>query len=206
MAQVQATSDLQQLQELLQQQLSSSSTPSSTAAAFKQTLQLAASQPAAEAAAAANAESVLNLLTGTWLQQVQDASISELSECLFSCSKLGFKHEGLWSKTLAAVPARCVDGDGRDLANIAFALASMAERNGGDIPGVSREDAQEVLRAVTQQVVSMVSGPGGASDHSHHHDHGDAGCSDHHHKSDKKSVTIGNISTVRWAHEVFDSL
>lgn len=122
-------------------------------------------------------------------------------------SKLGFKDEDLWSRTLAVVPDRCPDGDGRDLANIAFALAAMAERNAGEIPGVSRDDVQDVLRAVTQQVVSMVSGPGGASDHSHDdHDHGDGGCDGHHHKSDKKGVTIGNISTVRWAHEVFESL
>jgi len=102
---------------------------------------------------------------------------------------------------------------GQELSNIAYSIAATADANSGSVPGASREVVEAALRAVTQQLVSMVQGPGGISHHSHSHSHdNDGGCNhdddsqdgecSHHSHGDKGGVTVYHISMVRYAHEV----
>ncbi|WIA42121.1 hypothetical protein OEZ86_009395 [Tetradesmus obliquus] len=85
-----------------------------------------------------------------------------------------------------------------ELANVALALATAAEAGKGAVPGVTREEAGEVLRAVTHQLVTMVtaaSAEAAAAGAAAAADGGSSG----------KGVSMSNIATLRWAHEVFES-
>ena len=176
--QIQQAPDLQHLEQLVQQG-SSSMTAGRTAAAFRRAAILADKIPAA-------AGDVLALLAPIWPRVLPEAVGKDLADALLSLTKLQAKDEALWSSTLAAVPAHIQTASGQDLANIAYALAAMSDINGG-IPGVPRPEVQELLRAVTEEVVSLVSGkPAGD------------GC------GGGRSVSVGNLATVRWAHEVFE--
>lgn len=179
-SQIRQAGDLPQLQQLLQQQSTSSDlTAARTAAAFRRAAVLANDTPDAAGA-------VLDTLAPVWPRVLAEAVGKDLSDVLLAWTKLQVKDESLWQPTLAAVPAQIKLASGQDLANIAYALAAMSEINGG-IPGVSRPDVQELLRAVTEEVVSLVQGkPAGD------------GC------GGDRSVSVGNLATVRWAHEVFD--
>lgn len=190
---------MQQLQELVQQHVSAGAAPTTTtsssddspagmtagraAAAFRRAAVLANKTPAA-------ADPVVNLLVMIWPGVLAGAVGKDLADALLSWTKLQLQDASLWAATLAAVPAQIKVAGGEDLANIAFALAAMSEANGGSVPGVSRPDVQDLLRDVTSEVVSLVQG-GGAGDGA-----GDGG--------EKRSVSVGNLSTVRWAHEVFE--
>jgi hypothetical protein len=143
-------SELQQLQQLVQQAVpndnsSSSLTPTDAAAAYAAVTRLSSgNQPAAAAAAAP----VLQLLAPAWQSALPAATIQDVANVLLCLSKLRYNNAQLWGSSLAAVPALCSDADGQDLANVALALATAAEAGGGAVPGVTREEAEEVLRWV----------------------------------------------------------
>eukprot|EP00775_Hariotina_reticulata_P008046 gene8046-8241_t len=216
-----AAQDLQQLQQVIQQLPHSPFlTTSQAVVAFQQAAALAKQQSSASPEAAADAkqlgQQVLQLLAPLWHSTVASATIKQLSDCLMSLTRLGCQNEELWRDTLAAVTSeQCKEAGGQELSNIAYSIAATADANSGSVPGTSREVVESALRAVTQQLVSMVQGPGGISHHSHSHsshsqDH-DGGC-DHdsgshgdecgHSHGDKGGVTVYHISMVRYAHEV----
>lgn len=190
--------DLQQLQELVQQALqdttpssSSSLSAADTAAAYAAATRLAGKQPAAAAP-------VLQLLAPAWAAALPAASIQDISTALLCWSKLGYSDAQLWGGTLRAVPGLCSAADGQELANVALALATAAEAGKGAVPGVTREEAEEVLRAVTHQLVTMVtaaSAEAAAAGAAAAADGGSSG----------KGVSMSNIATLRWAHEVLES-
>lgn len=180
---------MQQLQQLVQQG-SSSMTAGQTAAAFRRAAVLADKTPDAAAP-------VVDLLAPIWPRVLPEAVGKDLADALLSWTKLQTRDEALWSPTLAAVPAQIKEATGQDLANVAYALAAMSGTNGG-IPGVPRPEVQELLRAVTEEVVSLVSGKPGGEEGSVVG--GDSS------SSSNRSVSVGNLATVRWAHEVFDEV
>lgn len=155
-------------------------TANRAAAAFRRAAVLSGKTPAAAA-------DVLNLLNPIWPGVLGQAGGKDLADVLLAWTKFQTQDEKLWAGTLAAVPAQVKIASGHDLANIVYGLAAMTEMNGG-IPGVPREDVQELLRVITEEVVSLVQGGKGAGD-------GGAG---------GRSVSVGNLATVRWAHEVFE--
>ncbi|KAF6253418.1 hypothetical protein COO60DRAFT_421020 [Scenedesmus sp. NREL 46B-D3] len=194
--------DLQQLQQLVQQALPDSSSSLScadAAAAYAALARLAGSQPAAAAAAAAAATPVLQLLAPTWQAALPASSIQDVANALVCWAKLGYFDAQLWASTLSVVPGLCSGADGQDLSNVALALATAAEAGGGAVPGVNREEAEEVLRVVTHQLVSMVTAASadaaGAA----------AAAAVAGGESSGKGVTMSNIATLRWAHEVFEN-
>jgi hypothetical protein len=176
--QLKHAADLQQLQQLVQQH-SSDMTAGRAAAAFRRAAVLSDKTPAAAA-------DVLNLLNPIWPGVLGQAGGKDLADVLLAWTKLQTQDENLWVGTLAAVPAQVKIASGHDLANIAYGLAAMTDISGG-IPGVPREDVQELLRVITEEVVSLVQGKGA----------GDGGAGG-------RSVSVGNLATVRWAHEVFE--
>jgi hypothetical protein len=121
-----------------------------------------------------------------WPRVLAQADGKDLADVLLSWTKFQTQDEGLWADTVAAVSPQIKVASGQDLANIAYALAAMTDVNGG-VPGVPREAVQELLRAVTEEVVSLVQGKGAGD-----------GC------AGDRSVSVGNLATVRWAHEVFE--
>lgn len=189
--QIRQAEDLQQLTQLVQGATAAAAaelTARQTAAAFRRAAML--SKDAASTAAAAE---LLAQLSEVWPRVLPQAVGKDLGDVLLSWTKFQTRNEALWTATLAAVPGQIKQTDGQDLANIAYALAAMSDINGG-IPGVPRPDVQELLRAVTEEVVSLVQGKGGAAAAA------DAGGD----SSSSRSVSVGNLATVRWAHEVFE--
>jgi hypothetical protein len=150
--------DLQQLQQLVQQAVQNNNTSSSSrnssssltatdaAAAYAAVTRLSSGNQPAAAAAAATA--VLQLLAPAWQSALPAATIQDVANVLLCWSKLRYNNAQLWGSSLAAVPALCSAADGQDLANVALALATAAEAAGGAVPGVTREEAEEVLRWV----------------------------------------------------------
>lgn len=161
-------------------------TAGQSAAAFRRAAVL--SGESKSTAADPNLAQILSQLTETWPGVLGQADGKDLADVLLSWTKLQTQDEGLWVSTLAAIPAQIKVASGQDLANIAYALAAMSDIN-GSIPGVPRADVQELLRAVTNEVVSLVQGKGAGD-----------GC------AGDRSVSVGNLATVRWAHEVFEEV
>jgi hypothetical protein len=187
---------MQQLAQVVQDAAAAAAadlTPGQAAAAFRRAAVLSVAKDDASTAAAAG---LLAHLSEVWPRLLPQAVGKDLGDVLLSLTKFQTQDETLWTATLAAVPGQIRQADGQDLANIAYALAAMSEINGG-IPGVPRPDVQELLRAVAEEVVSLVQGKGGAP--------GGAGAgggdAD---SSSSRSVSVGNLATVRWAHEVFE--
>jgi hypothetical protein len=89
---------------------------------------------------------MLQLLAPAWIAALPAATIQDVANALICWSKLGYTDAKLWGSSLAAVPGLCSAADGQDLANIAMALATAAGAGGGAVPGVTREEAEEVLR------------------------------------------------------------
>jgi hypothetical protein len=158
----------------------SSLTVAQAAAAFRRAAVLAGRSPSA-------ADGVVAALTPVWNELVPAAAGRDLANALLAWTSLQLSSEGMWQAALAAVPAHVKVAGGSDLANIAYALAAMSEANGGSVPGVPRSQVQELLRVVTEEVVSLVSGTqtGAVS-------------------AAGRAVSVGNLATVRWAHEVFE--
>lgn len=189
---------MQQLTQLVQDATAAAAaadlTAGQTAAAFRRAAML--SKDAASTAAAAG---LLAQLSEVWPRVLPQAVGKDLADVLLSWTKFQTRDEALWTATLAAVPGQIKQADGQDLANIAYALAAMSDINGG-IPGVPRPDVQELLRAVTEEVVSLVQGKGGAAAAAG----ADGGAGGDASSSSSRSVSVGNLATVRWAHEVFE--
>lgn len=174
--QIRQAADLQQLQQLVQ---ATDLTAQRTAAAFRKAAMLCGKSPA-------DAADVLQLLLPAWPRVLAQADGKDLADVMLSWTKFQTQDADLWAPTVAAVTPQIKVASGQDLANIAYALAAMTDVNGG-IPGVPRDDVQELLRAVTEEVVSLVQGKGAGD-----------GC------GGERSVSVGNLATVRWAHEVFE--
>jgi hypothetical protein len=145
-------SDLQQLQQLVQTSSSSINATDAAAAYAAVTRLLSGNQPATAAAATP----VLQLLAPAWQAALPAATIQDVGNVLLCWSKLRYTNAQLWGSSLAAVPGLCSAADGQDLANVALALATAAEAGGGAVPGVTREEAEELLRWVGKLSYSAV--------------------------------------------------
>lgn len=127
-----------------------------TAAALRRAAALAGSSPA-------DAGGALGLLAPLWAGALPAATGGDVATCLLSLAKLRSADEALWRDTLAVVPAQVKVAGGPDLANIAYSLAAIAAVN-GSVPGMSRDAVQELMRLVTEEMVSLVSGTAGKAD------------------------------------------
>jgi hypothetical protein len=179
--------DLQQLQEQVQQALQDTTTTTSFSAADAAAAYSAATKLAGKQLAAA--APVLQLLAPAWAAALSAATIQDASNALQCWSKLGYTDAQLWGSTLRAVPGLCSAADGQELADIALALAAAAE------------EAEEVLRAVTHQLVSMLTvaaggnAAGAAAAAAAAAGEGSSG----------KAVTMTHVAMLRYANEVFEA-
>lgn len=200
------------MQQLLQ---AGGTTAVQLSAVYRQVVQLAAnpgatttaapppSAPnAATVAARATTNTLLDAAAPAWLSALPSATAQSVAGALFCWAKLGYTKEPLlWSSTLSAFASLLSqDANAQDLSNVAYAIAAMAAANGGVVPGLSREEAEAVLRVVTHRFVSIVSeaaaaaaaaGDGAKTEGAS----GAAGAA---------GVSLSQVSTLRWAHEVFE--
>jgi hypothetical protein len=144
-----------------------------TAAAFTRAANLLKGRPAPVIAAA---QPLLDQLAATWETQLPQATVQGLANVLWASGRLRYANQQLWSRTL---PLFCQRQQGeatcQEISNAVYAMAVLAAANGGEVPGLSKEDVAEALATLTQQVAVMVTAPA-------------------------HSVAGQDISNVLWAH------
>lgn len=139
-------------------------------------------------AAGNDCTALLGSLVSFWLSVLPQAGVRERADVLAAAVRLQVYEPTLWTSTLAGLDRLCSVADGRDLANIAFALATAAVHHNrrGAAPGMrDAEDTAELLRVATREAIALVQPHG---------------------SSDQRSMTPGQIAMLRWAHETLEAL
>lgn len=122
---------------------------------------------------------LLQQLAVVWKAVLHQATVRELSNCLWACAKLGYSNAEVWSCSIAAALQQLgPNANGQDLSNLAYALAVAVDPHSSDSLVVYEQQAGtgELLVRITSLLVARIEGPAA------------------------NSISVRHISTVLWAN------
>lgn len=96
---------------------------------------------------------------GLWQRVMPGAEPRNLASVLWSCGRLQYADESLWSETLQMFIQNLNSANSYDIANAVHGMASIAVVNNGMVPGLSRDDAETVIAECLGQFYVLVTHP-----------------------------------------------